>query len=143
LPQARFVRRTSRAIVNADHINVWQIMTTFVITVNGKKIGTAGLDEPGVVTSNLTWLRAGRKKMGSAVPDHLWFRVGGLVTRTGTHVHWLERELNVGDELKIAVLENKKADKPKKNRLSKSAQLALERKYVETKAAKLGWTIRK
>jgi len=118
-------------------------MITFEIAVNGKKLSTAGLNGPGVVTSAVTWVRGEPKKEGDVAIDHLDFRVGGLVSRTGTHVIWLRRDLKVGDDVRITVLENRKADKPKKNPMPEKTRLALEKKYVEVKAAKLGWKIKK
>jgi hypothetical protein len=118
-------------------------MITFAIAVNGEKLSTAGLDGPGVVTSAVTWVRGEPKKKGGVAIDYLHFRVGGLISRTGTHVLWLKRDLKVGDEVRITVIENKRADKPKKNQIPRTTQLALDKKYVEARAAKLGWRIQK
>jgi len=91
-----------------------------------------------VVTSAVTWV-CGKSGKDAGVPiDRLHFRVGGLVSQTESHVVWLTRILKVGDEVKIAVLESERADKPKSIRVSEAKQVALMKKLLEARMAKDG-----
>lgn len=109
-------------------------MTAFDIYVNNRKRCTVGIDEAGVVVAAMTWV-AGTGKRG----EDLEYRVGGLVSRTRTHVTWLHKELQVGDEVKLVVTSADKVDRPKeKRRESAAAQAKRERKYLTDRAAKLG-----
>ena len=110
-------------------------MTAFEIHLNGQEKCVAGLNEAGVVVSAITWVRG---KNG----EDLSFRVGGLVSRTKKHVHWLQRPLKAGDEVRIVVVEKARADRPKVNRSeSKAARQKRERESIEKKAAEFGWKI--
>lgn len=93
-------------------------MTAFEICINGKKFCTAGLDEPGVVTSILSWVRADPKGRDTVPVDRLDFRIAGLRTRTETHLTWRNRDLCIGDEVNIKILAKAKVDRPTRKRSS-------------------------
>ncbi len=115
-------------------------MTAFEIHLNGRKMCTAGINEAGVVVPTITWASRGTNKND----EDLEFRVGGLISRTKTHVDWFHRMLKTGDEVKIVVVETKKVDRPKKKRReSKAARVKREQKYLEKKAAEYGWKLSK
>jgi alpha-galactosidase/6-phospho-beta-glucosidase family protein len=103
-------------------------MTAFEISVNGKKVCTAGLNEVGVVSSVVTWVRGAPKNEGTSPVERVDLRVAGLNSRTETHLTWLTRSLQVGDEVKIKVLAKTKADKPA-SRKSNSEMKELAAKF--------------
>ena len=113
-------------------------MTAFDIYVNGRKVCTAGIPEAGVVTSAITWVAGSDPKEA----EDLEFRVGGLVSRTESHVGWFHRSLSVGDEVRVVVTEALRVSKPQK---VKSESLAVRRKrklaFVEHTAKELGLEI--
>jgi hypothetical protein len=116
-------------------------MTAFEIYINGRKKCTVGIKEAGVVALNVTWVRGTGKKKVAEDPH---FRVSGLISRTHTHVDWLQQQLKTGDEVKIVVVEKAKVDRPNKRRTeSKVIREKREREYIEMKAAKFGWKITK
>lgn len=111
-------------------------MTAFEIYLNDRKKCTVGLAEAGVVSSVMTWVNSKPKN------EHLDFRVGGLVSRSGTHIDWLHRRLKNGDEVRIVVVEKAKVDRPKQTRTESEAMRTKRKKsYVEKLAAEFGWKI--
>lgn len=93
-------------------------MTAFEIRINGKKVCTVGLNEPGVVSTIVSWLRGVQRKKGSRTAERTDIRIGGLNSRTETHYTWLTRGLRVGDEVKLNVVTKKKVDRPATRRSS-------------------------
>ena len=98
-------------------------MTVFEINVNGKRINGAGLDEPGVVVTSVTWLRGKEKELKRPSADHIAIRVGGMKSGTGDHIVWHTQKLKIGDEVKILIIEQRKADAPERV-ISKKAAMA-------------------
>ena len=118
-------------------------MLAFEFYINGRKVCVAGLDEPGVVASCLTWVRGGSEE-APARPDHLELRVGGLRSGSQTHVTWCACGVRVGDTVRIGIVDAPKVDRPKQSRVEKPGdRLKRERAYVEKMAASWGWKIRK
>jgi hypothetical protein len=118
LRQSRTLRGRVRAILSADHINVRQTMTAFEIRINGKKVCTVGIDEPGVVSSIVSWMQGAPREKGPGTPERIDIRIGGLNSRTETHYTWLTRGLRVGDEVKINVVTKTKVDRAATRRSS-------------------------
>jgi hypothetical protein len=87
-------------------------MTAFEIRVNGKKVCTAGLSEPGVVSSIVSWVRGVPRGKGRRATERTHIHIGGLNSRTETHYTWLTRDLQIGDEVRIKVVAKAKADRP-------------------------------
>ena len=103
-------------------------MTAFEICINGKRVCTAGLNEPGVVTSIVSWLRGVPRGKGPRSAERTDIRIGGLNSRTGAHFTWLNRSLRVRDEVKIRVVVKTKVDKAT-DRKSSAANEALAAKF--------------
>lgn len=93
-------------------------MTAFEIYVNDTQVCVAGLPEPGVISSVLTWIK-GRE--ADAV-ESFGVRVGGLISKSRTFVEWHDQLLAVGDEVRFKVCERKKVSKPKSRRRESAAQ---------------------
>lgn len=119
-------------------------MLAFEYHVNGKKLCTAGLSCAGVVATHIHMVRGIKESNERKLPDDLYLHVGGILSRTRTHVTWLHRELKNGDSIRVDVVEAKKADRPKKKK-PESARLRLQREqdYVLKKATSWGWKIQK
>jgi hypothetical protein len=92
-------------------------MIAYEVRINGKRITTAGLRRGGVLSLITNWI--------SRPPDARWknggqwdasFRVGGL--REGPrgmdeYLTWFRRDLRVGDEIIIRMVDARRADPPK------------------------------
>jgi hypothetical protein len=118
-------------------------MLAFEIHINGKKRCIAGMDKPGVVTAALSWvLRApeGRRRPR----EELSLGVGGLVSHSDEDLVWLERAMQLGDEITIRIVEVRAADAPKKRRRDRAtpAQVLRRKKAFLRKMAKeFGWKL--
>lgn len=97
----------------------------FQVTINGRRACVSGLDRYGVLSVVLSWVKrnpkaySGDKKSGSKLTRAQWskeeieFSVGGLDSAADEHLHWLRRELSIGDEIAIKVLPPGRYDAPK------------------------------
>ena len=75
----------------------------FELSVNGKVLGTAGIDGYGVLTTILDWVQrdpAGRDEGVSE--EELQVDLAGLCS--DGHLDWAKRDLQVGDVVTIRVL---------------------------------------
>ena len=97
-------------------------MIGFDVYLNGKKLCTAGVGDLGVLTAGITWVghavasKTPKKRRKTAREDELELRIGGLRTgrtRNDEHVQWVTRKLDVGDEVRVALVRTKKPDRPK------------------------------
>jgi len=61
-------------------------MTAFEIHLNGHKVCTAGIGEPGVLGAHVSWAR----REGNQLAEELILHVGGLINSTREHVRWEE-----------------------------------------------------
>ena len=90
-------------------------MIAFEVHLNGKKLCTAGLGELGVLTSIVSWRGPQPLKDGTVPPGaELRLEVGGLSAPAEEHVRWAQRDLRIGDEVRISVIEAGVADPPLK-----------------------------
>ena len=111
-------------------------MKCFDLYINGEKICRAGMEELGVMSCII-----GFAKESEHYPeDELAVSLGGLyVNPAGDSVHprWIERtNLNVGDEIKIRIVESEDSDLPVKE-FTETAEWLKERKreyFERTKA---------
>jgi ClpX C4-type zinc finger len=88
-------------------------MKCFEITINGEKVCTAGVGEDGVLNSSLSFIK--RNDGETQQSESLDLRVGGVANvEPGVmeHLEWLHRDLNVGDEVVIRIIEASMCDKP-------------------------------
>jgi len=60
-------------------------MLAFEIHLNGKRLCTAGIGEPGALSAILTWVRGEPRKEAKKTDDFASIRVGGLINRTEEH----------------------------------------------------------
>jgi hypothetical protein len=85
-----------------------QAMRAFEIHLNGKKLCLAGLRK-GIVAVNLKWVA--RAKRTDEIGG---ISVSGLIEETNQHITWSMQQLDVGDELRIKLVEKSAVDKPRK-----------------------------
>lgn len=93
-------------------------MIAFEVTVNGQRVCTAGIDEWGVLTAILSWVRrrSEQSEDGSKVEEELTLDVGGLDSTTPEHLKWMVSALQVGDTVSVRVVETEVVDPPKERR---------------------------
>jgi hypothetical protein len=119
-------------------------MIAFEVHLNGKKVVTAGIDNPGVLSTIVNWVGGEPPTKKRGRKDHMSVSVGGLATRTNTFLTWLRRNTGVGDEVLVRVVETDKVNTPRKQRREGAAsQRRREQAYVRRKAKKWGWKIQR
>ncbi len=122
-------------------------MPVFQVSLNGKKISTAGVGELGVLGTHVSWVRRSRElnpetKRGLA-KEALHLHVGGLITPTEEHIRWVDRKLKVGDEVRIRIVKEAPVDRPRSlQRPDRAADLRAQKRYVREMAKRFGWTIK-
>jgi len=116
-------------------------MLAYEIYLNGKKKCVAGIDEPGVLTTTLTWV-LGEPDGHRSGSEEMEIRVGGLVSRAHEFVEWFRRGVRRGDEIVIRIVETKDVDEPKRKRRESPAQRRRQQQaYVRRMAKQFGWKI--
>jgi hypothetical protein len=117
-------------------------MRAFKISLNGKKLCVAGIGDEGVLSATVNWVAGVRgKRKGDG---DLFLHVGGLAIPADVHVAWVaQRPLQVGDEIRLKVVETPVVDEPiaKSQQLDPSRQLKAKKHYVRMAAKELGWKI--
>lgn len=119
-------------------------MLAFDFYINGKKVCRAGIKGPGVLATHVDLVRgvaSGKRRKAS---EDLSLHVGGLDRLTGAHVKWLHRELQLGDTIRIDIVEAAKVDRPQKVKSeTQRSRTKREQDFVTKKAATWGWRIEK
>jgi len=91
-------------------------MIALEVLLNGKRLCIAGAGDLGVVSANLCWVR--RKPVPEGVevvgwtPEELYINVGGIDSVTDEHLEWVRREIEVGCEVTVRVIEVDAVDVP-------------------------------
>lgn len=121
-------------------------MPVFHIHLNGKKINTAGVGDLGVLGAHVTWVRRMGEHTLAKTPDsieeELTLHVGGIVIPAQETVRWLDRNLKVGDEVRIIIGVDSKVDRPRsRERRDRAKELLSQKRYVRAMAKKFGWKI--
>ena len=121
-------------------------MPVFHVYLNGKKVSTAGVGDTGVLGAHVSWVRRKGEhtfaKKPNGVEEELRLHVGGLITPAQEHVRWLDRDLKIGDEVRICVAEDAKIDRPRsRERRDRAKELRSKKRYVREMAKRFGWKI--
>lgn len=95
-------------------------MKCFEVTINGKKVCTAGVGDHGVLTAILALVQRhpvieGSQENQDADSESLDLRVGGIANveaGVSEHVEWLHQDLSVGDEITIKIIESSECNEP-------------------------------
>lgn len=93
-------------------------MMAFEIQLNSEPLCTAGIEPAGVLTVITTWLRRTESDSTSGEifesEEELTLNVGGFTNSDGANVNlkWIDRTLQVGDEICIKVTCTSQVDEP-------------------------------
>jgi len=100
----------------------------FQVFINGRRMCISGLDGDGVLSIVLSRVKRspdaypGKNKHPLKMSKAAWSKertdvsVGGLDLATDEHLHWLRRDLRVGDKISIKLLPSGEYDTPKGSR---------------------------
>ena len=98
-------------------------MKCFEIRINGDKVCTAGVGDSGVLNSFVSFMT--RKEQDETPNDvgseNLFITVTGIANledNASDHLEWLHRDLNVGDEIVIKIIEASTCDDPSSSEVS-------------------------
>src|SRR5262245_41821304 len=128
-------------------------MLCFEVYRNGEKLCTAGVGDFGVLTAILTWVSHHPAKLAKwaaegvpeTEPTTLELTVGGLGrddSDTTEHLKWVESNLEVGDEIRMRVVEVLSSDPPLRRYQDDPEWVELQKKeYVRKTAQEFGWEI--
>jgi hypothetical protein len=98
-------------------------MLALRVSVNGKRVCTAGADDLTVLSAIVSAVGKLGKKTASKKPDDaiadIFYSVGGLTAREDpkkdVHVRWKSTvPLRIGDVIEVKILEAEKVDRAKK-----------------------------
>lgn len=119
-------------------------MLCFEVSVNGKRICTAGVGEFGVLSAIVSWSSLDPERLPPRYrhpdPDQLTggrldLHVGGLLSdhsEGNHHVIWDCPQIQVGDEITVRVVEESKPDEPTSHNITtKADELKEKREYFE------------
>ncbi len=117
-------------------------MLAFEIHVNGKRICTAGIGEPGVLSAILNWVGSEPRKGERKADEFASIRVGGLISSTEEHVTWARRALRRGDKVVIRVVETERSDRPRQRDRDTAGKIrSRQKRQVRRLAKSFGWKI--
>ena len=104
-------------------------MIAFEVRVNGRLVCCAGVGEVGVLSAIVNWMgdsprspRVGGRTKGGEARISV---AGSYDTSRGSNVspRWLNRMLNVGDEISIRVVKKAKVDRPERKQVTTADML--------------------
>jgi len=109
-------------------------MRAFKVSLNGKRLCLAGIEEHGVLSAIVSWVTGERGA-------DLFMEVGGLASER--HVTWIrQRRLHVGDEIRVKIVEAASVDRPIKVTPVNPAETRRDQKrYARMMAKQFGWRI--
>ncbi len=112
-------------------------MIAFEVSINGKRMCTAGIADFGVLSAILSWARRRpeNSRDGKNIEEELTFEVGGLDSTDSAvseHIKWLATPLQVGDTVSIRVIERDEVEAPgERRREDPDATAKAKRRYYE------------
>ncbi len=123
-------------------------MMVFEIKINGEKVCNAGLYSTGVLSTIISWVKknhedsTSNQESESLIKKRIAISVGGTsldVEGDRYNYKWIDRTLQVGDEINIKIVENSKIDEPlKKEEENPNLAEEEERKYYKKLKEKYG-----
>lgn len=129
-------------------------MVGYSVSRNDERLCTAGVGDFGVLTACVTWARHRPAKLArwaaegisDQEPIELTLHVGGLKSDDGSpswHMRWIDVGLQVGDEIKIQVIDTSRVDTANSEyRDDPVKDLDAKKTYVRKLAKELGWELR-
>ena len=116
-------------------------MTAIEVRVNGKRQCVAGIAHDGLVSAILSWFGRGDDRPELPRED-ITFRVSGIDSKRDEHVDWLSRDMAVGDEIVLRVVDVPELVAPKKgSRKPVSDTRRHQKARVRRLAKQFGWKI--
>ncbi|UBF26432.1 hypothetical protein K9N68_33880 [Kovacikia minuta CCNUW1] len=87
-------------------------MLAFEVSINANRVCTAGIDDYGVLTSILTWVKRQPDILESDRFEELTLDVGGLLSNVNESLSWLKPEVSIGDSITIKIVDIEQVDEP-------------------------------
>jgi hypothetical protein len=124
-------------------------MIAYEVYCNGEKLCLAGIGELGVLTARLKWVSYAPERLrqwreegrGERDPETLELSVFGG-TSNDEHLNWLrEARLEVGDEIRVVVVDAPTADPPASQVRSELDVEKMVLEQVRKMAAEFGWQV--
>ena len=110
-------------------------MIALAVYLNGKKLCVAGVDDDGVLSAIVDCVSHSGKAESK-------FTLAGLISSKKEHVMWINRGLQVSDEVNVRVVSVSRVNRPKKRyRPDPTKELEYQKRYLKDMARKLGWKI--
>jgi len=109
-------------------------MRAYEVFLNGKPLCVAGVGNDGYISAYVTY---------RSRENDTWIAIVGLVKRKKIYVRWKRKDLRVGDEVLLKIVDRKSVDKYKiSGRLEDTKKVEESTKrYVRGAAKRLGWKI--
>jgi hypothetical protein len=109
----------------------------FEVHLNGERLCLAGIGNDGVLNTMVDCVETEESSR-----RELRLRVGGLISPLSEHVTWIKRDVSVGDEICVRIVQVDRVDEPiHRLRDDPSAQLKAKKNYVRRVAKELGWKV--
>lgn len=91
-------------------------MIALKVSLNGRRVCTAGVRDFGAVSAIVTWVRRKpeRSRNSKRIEEELTVDIGGLDSDANEHLKWLARRLDVGDRITVEVVDSNRVDKAKR-----------------------------
>ena len=91
-------------------------MIGFEVTINGKKVCTAGIGAPGDLQINTIWVLRHSQEDLTGIPgtadESVGLSIGGKAYAVPEYLHWPYTHLKAGDEVVIRVVDRESFDPP-------------------------------
>ena len=108
-------------------------MKAFEVFLNGKRLCRAGIGNDGVLDAVIDYV-------GGDGRDHLHMHVGGLNSATDEFVNWVPlRNLKVGDEVSVRIVETNRVDRPKEQKPGEQVRREMKR-WERKKSPQTKWS---
>ena len=80
------------------------------VSLNGEVLYVVGIGDFGMMNAGVDWARIAQNK--GTVYEHLWVQAKGYEGTPPDQRHWQNHSLNVGDEVRIKIVETDTPDWP-------------------------------
>ena len=110
-------------------------MRAYEVFLNGKRLCVAGIGKDGYISAYVTY---------RSEPNDTWVDVLGHVNNKNFYVRWTRKDLCVGDEVLVKVVDRKSVDKYKVIRRNKGPtkkEIESMKRAVRAQAKAFGWKI--
>jgi predicted RNA-binding protein with RPS1 domain len=111
-------------------------MRAYEVSLNGKRLCVAGIGKDGYISAYVTY---------RSEPNDTWIDVIGLIASKKIYVRWLRKNLRIGDEVQIKIVDRRSVDRFRKTigRVDKPDKaIELRKRMVRGMAKEFGWEIR-